>query len=434
MLLDDHPGLGGRARSDTVAGVTVDIGAQLVPSTYRRTMRLLRTPAPGNQRSSRPGGVAEPAPLIRAPGRDRFVSGGAAHILQTGSLRSLFSFGGLSPLDRLRVAAHLLPLLARWHADLDADATRLPQELDASSAFDFVAARIGTNAAGIVTELPVNAPYAFAGGEVSFAFLMVLARYLADSDVMSPAHGWSVALADSLDDVPHECGVRIASLRMDGSRGVAESADRRRWEADGVVVATDARAALALVAPVLPATSALAAELTALPMRETWTLALVLDGGLESDVFGVFAAAAEATMVSGCALRQGAMHGAVLAWPTPAAAARHAGAAAGDLAALMLPEVEALVPAVRGRVVHARVYRQAPGTPIPAPGLVARHARLGEALAALPGALALAGDYLTTPTIEGAVASGERAAARLATHLGLGDPPLDFEAAGASII
>jgi len=82
-----------------------------------------------------------------------------------------------------------------------------------------------------------------------------------------------------------------------------------------------------------------------------------------------------------------------------------------------MPEVEELVPAVRGHVARARVYRFDDGIPIARPGFVADRAR-GRALAdGVPLPVALAGDYLTTPMIEGAVASGERAATVLAARL-----------------
>jgi hypothetical protein len=107
----------------------------------------------------------------------------------------------------------------------------------------------------------------------------------------------------------------------------------------------------------------------------------------------------------------------VLAWPTPAAAMRLRGASSERITTEMMPEIELLLPEVRGHVTRARLYRFGEGTPIARPGFSADRAR-GRALAeqlALP--IALAGDYLTTPLIEGAVISGENAAARIARIL-----------------
>ena len=83
----------------------------------------------------------------------------------------------------------------------------------------------------------------------------------------------------------------------------------------------------------------------------------------------------------------------------------------------MLPEIETLVPEVRGHVIRARVYRFDEGTPVAHPGFAAERAH-GRALAAqLEAAIVLAGDYLTAPLIEGAVASGNDAAALLENKL-----------------
>ncbi|MBX6332089.1 MAG: hypothetical protein IRY91_09605 [Gemmatimonadaceae bacterium] len=116
----------------------------------------------------------------------------------------------------------------------------------------------------------------------------------------------------------------------------------------------------------------------------------------------------------------------ILAWPTPRAIHQLAGSPSPRIASAMLPEIEALVPEVQGHVVRARVYRFDEGTPLASPGFAADRARgraLAEGISALP--VALAGDYLTAPMIEGAVASGERAAELLAHRLSPGAHPLD---------
>jgi hypothetical protein len=138
----------------------------------------------------------------------------------------------------------------------------------------------------------------------------------------------------------------------------------------------------------------------------------------------VFQDVRTARIVSACVVH-GAKHAkpvhrdAVLAWPTPASLEALRAASPESIATKMLPEVEALVPQVRGHVTRARVYRFEPGSPIPYIGFVrdrANGAALADAIA-LP--IALAGDYLTTPLIEGAVASGDQAAARIARLLDL---------------
>jgi predicted NAD/FAD-dependent oxidoreductase len=71
------------------------------------------------------------------------------------------------------------------------------------------------------------------------------------------------------------------------------------------------------------------------------------------------------------------------------------------------------------------VYRFEEGTPVARPGFALERARGRELADALQFPVALAGDYLTAPLIEGAVASGERAAAILAERMRSRGTPLD---------
>jgi predicted NAD/FAD-dependent oxidoreductase len=64
-----------------------------------------------------------------------------------------------------------------------------------------------------------------------------------------------------------------------------------------------------------------------------------------------------------------------------------------------------------------RVYRHEIGIALPSPGFTADRAK-GRALArSLDLPVVLAGDYLTMPLLEGAVASGETAADRVTARL-----------------
>ncbi len=78
-------------------------------------------------------------------------------------------------------------------------------------------------------------------------------------------------------------------------------------------------------------------------------------------------------------------------------------------------EVLALHPELRGEVTARRVVRTEPMTPIFPPGRGRELATLRDAIP--PSSVELAGDYLHAPWIEGAVVSGERAAARVDAYL-----------------
>jgi protoporphyrinogen oxidase len=150
---------------------------------------------------------------------------------------------------------------------------------------------------------------------------------------------------------------------------------------------------------------------------------LTLDRPVDVDTFGVLADPAEAAMVSACALPAGRWRApsepanVVLAWPTPNAVDVLGDRSAAEIVAAMMPEIARLVPETHGAVSRARVYRFEEGTPLAEPGFIAHRAR-GLALEdTLAVPVALAGDYLTMPLVEGAVASGEEAAVRLVRRL-----------------
>jgi len=423
-LLDDRATLGGRARTDVIDGLHVDIGAQLISSSFARTVALLgRQVPPGADAGASDVGHGAP-PLHHVPGRDAYLRDGERFPLQFGSVRSLLAFGGLSALEKLRLATHLLPMLTANHAALDAGATRIPVGVDALSARAYMTSNVGVRAADVLVEPPLNGFYGARGSEVSLAFYLMLGRYVSEGGMLAPTEGWSRALSAILGDVDYHPDTRVEALAASGRGVAATSDDGDSFTADGVVVATGPRSASALVAPMLGAEHPLPRWLDSVALRSTWTVALLLDRTVRRDAFGVFHDAPHARRVSACAVHGAKMlnppddRDLVLAWPTPEAIADSSEAPSRELVAAMLPEIETLIPEVKGHVVRARVYRFDEGTPIAHPAFAAARARGRELAAALDVPVALAGDYLTAPLIEGAVASGSEAAALLELRLG----------------
>jgi oxygen-dependent protoporphyrinogen oxidase len=424
-LLETRRVLGGRARSDELAGLTIDTGAQLMATSFTRTLRLL---APHGVRSAVGGADA---PLRVVPGRDAFVRDGERLPLQFGSIRSLLAFGGLSAMEKLKLGTHLVPLLATHRAALDAAAERIPGSLDAESARAYMRDRLGEHTADVLVEPPLNGFYATRGNEASLAFYLMLGHYGSEGDVLAPTAGWSRALDQAASGVTCELEVRVSALELDGRGVVVRAEDGRAWRADGAVIATGPRAAQTLLAPHMPADDALLRWLAGVELRPTWTLALALDVAPRRDAFGLFHGGNDSRVVSACAVHGAKMavpppdRDVVLAWPTPEAVRTLAGSSSERIASAMLPEIEALIPEVRGHVTRARVYRFDEGTPIARPGFATERARGRALAAALTLPVALAGDYLAAPLIEGAVASGERAATLLAGRLRSHGAPLD---------
>ena len=405
-ILERHAVLGGRARSDTRDGVVIDTGAQLIASTFTHATRMLAQ-----------------APLEPTIARDVFVRDGARLPLQFGSIASMMRFGGLGTTDKLRLGTKLLPLLARHRGALRADAPGGLEDLDNLSARDFVERAVSTRAADVLVEPPLNTFYSARGRETSLVFFLTLGHYGSDAKLLASRAGWSAALMATVADVRVEYEVVVEHLQLTSDAVTARDATGRTWRADAAVIATGPGSAHEL----LGTTGADAAELrqwlTSITTRPTWTVMVNLNRAVNGEAFGVLADPTEADMVSACALpglrwpEQPPSKGVVLAWPTPHAVDQLRDRSPTELVSAMMPEIERLVPEVRGAVERARVFRFAEGTPLAAPGFIAHRAEGRRLADALPPSIALAGDYLTMPILEGAVISGERAAERIVRYL-----------------
>jgi oxygen-dependent protoporphyrinogen oxidase len=410
-LLETRERLGGRARTDLFDDIAVDTGAQVIASSFTHTRRLLESNG---------------ARALRVtPGRDVYVRDERRLPVQFGSIRSLLAFSGLGAMEKVKLAGTLLPLLARHRSHLDASAARLPASLDRESARDYVAGHIGAHVADVLVEPPLNSFYAARGHEASLGFFLGLGHYGSDSDVLAPVGGWSHLLERTLDGVSYETGMAVDTLRVDRERVTVHSS-AKEWHADAAIIATGPRTARMLVHSIRGVPAELLAWLDTLELRRTVTLALAVDATLDRAAFGMFTDPDPARVVSACAV-YGAKLGSdapgaarrevVLAWPNPAHASRLADAPAGDVATAMLPNIEELLPEIRGRVRRARVYKMDEGTPLARPGFGADRRYGNELVAAIEAPIALAGDYLTMPLIEGAVMSGQAAADRLLARL-----------------
>ena len=413
MLCDDRASLGGRARSDVLDGWTIDVGAQLIATSYERTIAMLRDGAGGR------------APSLREmPGRDVYLRDGAAYPINFGSLRSLLSFGAIGAADKVRLGMSLVPLLARHRAALRVDAERIPESLDGESAGAFMSRTVSANAAFALVE-PVSATFCGARGhDVSLAFYLTLGRYGSEGDVLAPRHGWTAMLERALEGVEIARETRVTKITHTAGRVIMDADDGRSWEGDAAVLATDAQSAATLLDPL--GQHELTEWLRGVRYRPSCTVAATVSEPLRRDAFGllvhndgrrpVSALAIHGAKASPDSKRDGDV---VLAWPTPDAADRLIHRPASEIAAEIVPAIESLVPRASGRIGHVRVYRHERGIALPAPGFTTDRTR-GRALArAVELPIALAGDYLTMPLLEGAVASGEDAADRLASKLGL---------------
>ena len=405
-VLERHAVLGGRARSDARSEGPIDTGAQLIASTFTHTTRLLVN-----------------ARLAATNARDFFVREQRRLPIRFGSIASMLRFGGLSSADKLKLGTTLLPLMARHARSLRVDGSDGLAHLDRVSARAFVEQRISAGAADVLVEPPLNAFYGARGSETSLAFFLTLGRYGSDAELLASRDGWSAALAAAAAGVRIEANTQVDVIQITASGVIARDRTHREWRGRGVVIATSANVAHALLTPTLGDAHPLLGWLASVITRPTWTVVLSLGRAIAAESFGVLADPAEATMVSACALPAGrwsdrdSSPAVVLAWPTPHAVEHLTRHSAAEIVAAMMPEIERLVPEARGSVDRARLFRFEEGTPLAGPGFLAHRAMGRQLEGTLRLPVALAGDYLTMPLVEGAVISGERAAERIARQL-----------------
>jgi oxygen-dependent protoporphyrinogen oxidase len=191
--------------------------------------------------------------------------------------------------------------------------------------------------------------------------------------------------------------------------------ERQAVEHAAVVVATPAAGAAALLEG--------ATWLSDLRTRSTATLVLGLDRRLDTGWFGLTiprreppgAELAAVCVQSAKATALGEEGDALVLIPAPPVAEAWAGLDVDGVAARAYPALERVLPGVADRVVARRLVPLPDAITVPGPGHYARIRSLDRD--ALPRRVALAGDYLGAPTVEGAVRSGLAAADEVVDRL-----------------
>jgi protoporphyrinogen/coproporphyrinogen III oxidase len=432
VRLYDPAGPGGRLRTESVDGLAVDTGVQLLASQYTRTFALVREAGAG-------------ALLVRAPGRDALWRKGRIQPVVYGSLTSLAASGALPAGLKLRLAAKYAPFLMGGAAaglnPVEPAAGPGP-ELDGESIAAWGRRELGEDFVELVAYPLLASYYGTTPEETSAGFYHALAR--AGLDVMVyGVRGGAAALGRALGDALVARGgelrrarARVLELTESGALveelAAGEAAERRPGGAerfDGVVAAVQG-AELAAVLPggvpgAAPGGAALAGWLAGTRTRPALTVALALSRPAPAEWFGLFfpRTAAPGDRIAALCFqsRKGTGLGgegreSVLAVLAPGAWADPLGAEPRALVDAAVGALERVLPGYGGAVTRARLARFRAGrSPLPPGGL--RHLRAFRA-EWLPPRLALAGDWLVAPTVEGAVRSGERAAARLLAERG----------------
>ncbi len=212
--------------------------------------------------------------------------------------------------------------------------------------------------------------------------------------------------------------VRTVSANADG---VEIGGDGWAERYDAVILAVPAPAARALVAERMPRTGE---WLAGVQVRPTVTAGIVLDRPAGVRWFGLSYARGESRALAAVCAQEAKPGlvppgtGALLALPLPEIGPRLMDATAEQVLDAILPDLRRPFPRIDSAIRAVRPYRWEHGWTVFRPGMLQHLAALHRpgAIEAEPR-LALAGDYLVAPNVEGAVVSGLRAAERILSTL-----------------
>lgn len=411
---------GGRLRTEEVAGQGAeaavqgaDAAVQLLSGGYGRTLELLADLGLSDR-------------VVEVPGRDALWRGGRAHGLHYGSATSMAASGALPMGLKLRLGTRYLPFLER-HADvldLNDPTAAVAAGLDGESIAAWGRRELGDDFVELMAYPLLAAYYGVTPEETSAALFHALARAGLHVSVLGVRGGFgplarSMAEALAGRGVTFRTGARVEAVEP-GPSGVTVRVGvppgRQGVEHAAVVVATPSPVAAGLLGDV--------AWLGELRTRSTATLVLGLARRLDTGWFGLTIprrappgeelAAVCVQSAKSTALGEGG--DALVLIPAPTVSATWAELDVDGVVARALPALERVLPGSADRVVARRLVPLPGAITVPGPGHYARLRALDRD--ALPRGVALAGDYLGAPTVEGAVRSGLAAADRVADAIG----------------
>jgi protoporphyrinogen/coproporphyrinogen III oxidase len=411
IVHDAAPRTGGLLRTEELDGARVDVGVQLVGSPHTSLFELARRVNAGDV-------------LQRSAGHDALWRRGRPHGITYGSVSSMVASGALPMTLKLRMASRYVPFLKGAARDLDVNdpAASGGAAFDDESIGAWGARELGDDFVELLAYPLLAAYYGAEPEETGAGIYHALARTGMDVSVYG-ARGGLGALAAAWTRALEARGVRfvlgsaVRSVTVSG--GVVEADGTR---CDAAVIAVQAPRAAAL----LGAEGALAQWLGAVRERSTFTVAYRLDRRLPGDWFGLSLPRSSVPgrrIAAVCAMSRklpGLVDAgdAIVVMPAPQAVPDLLAMDDAAIADRLLRDLELVAPGIGARVTGAggSVFRFDDGYTLFGPGYV-RHLTAFEP-SWLPPAVALAGDYLVAPSVEGAVRSGLRAADRL---LRLGD-------------
>ncbi|HEX5724387.1 MAG TPA: NAD(P)/FAD-dependent oxidoreductase [Longimicrobiaceae bacterium] len=414
--------VGGRARTDLVDGWRVDPACQLFGSVYTTFLRVLRAAGGGSL-------------CVRTPGRDALWRRGKAHEVVYGSPASMLASGALPFGLKLRLAVYP-PYLHRHAAALEPAALEraAAEGLDRESIAAWGVREPGRDFVDLLAAPTLAALYGTLPEEASAGFYHAVARQGMHAEVLALAGGAS-AFCDALAAALSRLGGRVLTGRrvraVHPAKGGVELSGEGWTERFGaVVLAVPAPAAREIDGMTRPVVE----WLEGVRVRPTVSLALLLDRPAGVRWFALSFARGESRALAAACVQENKLgdrvppgRGLVVAYPLPEAGERLAAANADADTVLraLLPDLSRALPGIESAIRRVVLYHWPHAWTVFSPGYLARLGELRRTGLDFDGRIALAGDYLYMPNLEGAALSGVRAAERVCAALGLPTLPGD---------
>lgn len=400
--------VGGGFRTDAVAGRGADVAVQLLSSDYTAALGLLNDM-----------GLADR--MVPSPGRDALWRDGRVHPLRYGSMRSMAASGALPAGLKIRLGLRYAPFLERRAGTLDLNDPGAADRLHTRTIADWGAAEMGIDFVEWLAYPLLSAYYSVTPEETSAGFFHALARSGMGVEVVGARGGFG-ALAADMSAALARRGVEVrtdAAVRelVPSAGGVRIVTGDVAAEHEAVVVALPPGAAAALLPDLLPDLPLLAEA----RVRSTAVLVLATRRPVDTGWFGLSIPRTEpagATLAAICVQAEkatdvvGPEGGSLVLVPSPPVGERWAAADPGEILDEAMVGLGNVLPEASADVIEARLVRLEDAVWLPGPDHFARLSAFRPA--SLPPWLALAGDYLVAPTVEGAVRSGLAAADRAA--------------------
>lgn len=403
--------VGGRARSDQLDGCIVDAGAQLFGSGFSTLFRVANEIGAGSL-------------LIRSPGRDALFRNGRINPITYGSVASMVTSSALPTTLKLKLGARYVPLLLRHARHLDASdpLSAGGDLLDTESVREWGERELGRDFIELLAYPLLGAYYGSAPEQMSVAVYHALAKAGLDVSVHA-VRGGTGALMSALADAARAKGAEIrvgTEVRKVASEGGRVVIDDEQF--DAVVLALPAPQ----LSEIIELPHEIALWLANVQFAPSAVLAVLLNRPVPGDYFGLSLLRGDGRtndVVAICVQGRKAPglvppgRGLLICLGSPQS---NAALIAGGESAVdrMLDVAEHVYPGLRERVTRAKLYRHAYGYPVFYPGYL-KHLRKFPG-SALPAGVHLAGDYMVAPTVEGALRSGERAAADVLSYVRAG--------------